>query len=141
MTAIAIKPTKHLTARYLELLQEFPLRPIENKTQLEAATAIIDRLAPLSDPDRGELNYLNVLADLVDTYERRNGLHYQPKRQPLEMLRFLMDQHNMNQRALAKKLGVTDAAVSLILSGERPITADHARAFGKIFSVDAGLFL
>jgi HTH-type transcriptional regulator/antitoxin HigA len=142
MSIIAVKTTRRLTARYLELIQEFPLCPIQNKAQLDIASAIIDRLAPVSDhPDSGELDYLYVLTDLVDAYEREHDLHYDPEVTVIEVLRTLMQEHDLNQRTLARKLGISDAAISLILSGERQITADHARSLGKIFSVDPGLFL
>ena|ERR1019366_8208502 len=142
MSAITIKPTKRLTARYLELIQEFPLSPIQNKAQLEAATAIIDRLAPVADHmDHGERDYLYVLSDLVDAYERKHDPNHDSPASGIEVLSSLLQEHNMNQKTLASKLKVSDTAVSLILSGDRQITADHARSLGKIFSVDPGLFL
>jgi antitoxin component HigA of HigAB toxin-antitoxin module len=142
MSAITIKPTKRLTARYLELIQEFPLSPMQNKAQLKAATAIIDRLAPVADDvDHGETDYLYVLSDLVDAYEREHDPNHDSDASGIEVLRSLMQEHDMNQKTLAKKLKVSDTAVSLILCGERRITADHARSLGKIFSVDPGLFL
>jgi plasmid maintenance system antidote protein VapI len=47
----------------------------------------------------------------------------------------------MTQAELARLLGVGPSAASMILSGDRPITADHARKLAKQFSVDPGLFL
>jgi plasmid maintenance system antidote protein VapI len=47
----------------------------------------------------------------------------------------------MTQSELGKLLGIGPSAVSMIFSGSRPITADHARRLGKRFCVDPGLFL
>jgi plasmid maintenance system antidote protein VapI len=52
-----------------------------------------------------------------------------------------MEQTDMKQIELANILGVGRSAVSMIMSGDRPITAEHARALGKRFCVDPGLFL
>jgi len=53
----------------------------------------------------------------------------------------MMEEHRMKQSTLAAKLGISAPAMSLILSGDRPITADHARRLGKIFSLDPGIFI
>jgi plasmid maintenance system antidote protein VapI len=47
----------------------------------------------------------------------------------------------MNQTDLARLLKVGSSAVSMILSGDRPITADHARNLAKYFDVNAAAFL
>lgn len=129
------------TKRYLALIREFPLRPIRTKAELAAATAILDRLFGREDVDQGEADYLDVLSDLVDSYERENDPHYDSQASGLEVLRALIEEHGMKQSVLAAKLGISAPAMSLILSGDRPITADHARNLGKIFSVPPGVFI
>ena len=135
------KALKQPTDRYLELIQKFPLRRIRTKAELSAATGILDRLFGKEDADAGEADYLDVLSDLVDSYERRNDPNYDAQATGIEVLRALMQEHEMSQTALAAKLGISAPAMSLILSGNRPITADHARTLGKIFSVDPGVFI
>jgi len=130
-----------LTERYLELIREFPLRPIRTKAELAAATRILDRLFGRDDADSGEADYVDVLSDLVDSYERDNDPNYHAEATGLEVLRSLMEEHDMKQSNLAVKLGISAPAISLIMSGDRPITADHARNLGKIFSVDPGVFI
>ncbi len=135
------KAIKRPTDRYLELIQDFPLRRIRTKAELAAATGILDRLFGNEDADAGETDYLDVLSDLVDSYERRNDPNYDADATGLEVLRALMEEHEMSQSALAAKLGISAPAMSLITSGDRPITADHARNLGKAFSVDPGVFI
>jgi HTH-type transcriptional regulator / antitoxin HigA len=129
------------TERYLELIREFPLRPIHTKAELTAATRILDRLFGRENADSGETDYVDVLSDLVDAYERENDPNYDSDATGLEVLQSLMEEHDMKQSVLAAKLGISAPAISLIVSGGRPITADHARNLGKIFSVDPGVFI
>jgi HTH-type transcriptional regulator / antitoxin HigA len=129
------------TQRYLELIRQFPLRPIRTKGEAAAATAILDKLFGSPDADPGQEDYVDVLSDLLDAYEQENEPDYPKEATGIEVLRSLMEERGMNQSTLAGKLGVSAPTISLILSNERPITADHARKLGKIFSVDPGLFI
>jgi HTH-type transcriptional regulator / antitoxin HigA len=141
MNAAKTKPLNRPSSRYLELIGEFPLRRIRTKSELAAATKILDRLFGREDADAGETDYLDVLSDLVDAYERENDPHYESHATGLEVLHAMMEEHEMKQAVLAGKLGISAPAMSLILSGDRPITADHARRLGKIFSLDPGIFI
>jgi HTH-type transcriptional regulator/antitoxin HigA len=128
------------SARYLALIQKFPLRPISAESQLRQATEILDRLFGRENVDQGESDYVRVLAGLVEDYESRRH-PVQETASGLDVLRHLMDEHQVKQADLAKTLGIGASAVSMILSGDRPITADHARSLAERFGVDAGLFL
>ena len=52
-----------------------------------------------------------------------------------------MQARDVNQADLAKLLKIGPSAVSMILSGARPITADHARNLAKYFGLNPGAFL
>ena len=60
---------------------------------------------------------------------------------PLDVLRLLMEEHELTQAAVAEMLGTSQSLVSMILSGARPITVEHANRLGERFRVDASLFL
>jgi len=126
--------------RYLELIRDFPLRPITSRSQLQAATEILDRLFGRTHVDPGESDYMRVLAGLVEDYETRQEAS-QPEASGLDVLRHLMSEHDLKQAELSQILGVGPSAVSMILSGSRPITADHARKLATRFGVDAGMFI
>ena len=58
--------------RYLELVRDFPLRPLRDDEQYQRALAVLDRLferAPLASSD--ERDYFRVLALLAWDYENR----------------------------------------------------------------------
>jgi HTH-type transcriptional regulator / antitoxin HigA len=141
MSTTKTKASNKSTERYLELIRKFPLRPIRTKTELAAATRILDSLFGRDDADSGETDYVDVLSDLVDAYERENDPNYDSEATGLEVLHALMEDRGMKQSTLAAKLNISAPAMSLILSDKRPITAQHARNLGKIFSVDPGVFI
>ena len=56
-------------ADYLELILEFPLRPIRSDAELDRAVKMIDSLVDKDKLSAGEQDYLDVLSDLVEKYE------------------------------------------------------------------------
>lgn len=128
------------SARYLELIRQFPLRPISSDAQLKIATEILDNLFGLEDVDSGQSDYVRVLAGLVKDYEEvHHPVHASAS--GLDVLRHLMSEHQITQADLARILGIGPSAVSMILSSDRRITAAHAKKLAAHFRVDAGLFL
>lgn len=126
--------------RYLQLMRRFPLREIRTKKDADAATKVLDRLFREKHDDPGEEAYVHFLTKALEEYEDRH------ERVPdtatgLDVLRHMMDEHDMKQVELAELLGIGPSAVSMILSAHRPITADHARKLGKRFHVEPGLFI
>jgi HTH-type transcriptional regulator/antitoxin HigA len=134
--------------RYMDLIRRFPLRPIRTKVEAKAATTILDRLfgVPASRArgvdhgDVGEADYVRVLAHLLADYEATETAAAKPA-SGLDVLHHLMDANGMKQMELAAVLGIGAPAVSMILAGTRPLTADHARSLAARFAVDPGLFL
>lgn len=134
------KGTAKAADSYLALVQKFPLRPIRSKAELNAATEILDRLFGRDNADRGEADYVEVLTNLVEQYENEHD-PVEAKVEPVVALREMLAQHRMKQKDLAAALGISASAVSLILQGNRPITATVARKLAGLFHVGAGLFV
>lgn len=59
----------------------------------------------------------------------------------VSMLKFLMEQGNLSQGQLAELTGIQQSTISKIISGERKINADHAKAFAKQFKINVSVFL
>ena len=137
MTAIH---TTLFTPRYRELIRAFPLRQIRTKSEAQAATRILDELFPKDLADAGEEAYVRALAVLLADYEEKREQDIGP-RAGVHALEYLMEEHGVEQAEIAKLLGISQPAVSMILRGERPITAEHARRLGKRFRVGGGVFL
>ena len=55
--------------RYLELIQQFPLRKIKSDDELDVATRVIHSLIDQDQLSPAEHDYLDVISDLVEEYE------------------------------------------------------------------------
>ena len=131
-----------LPGSFDELNRLHPLRPVADEVDLENATEVMDRVAVINQPTKDQADYLDTLTLLIEQYESAHRVvKGEKKPRPLEVLKHLIAVNEMKQADLAKLLRVGPSAVSMILSGQRPITADHARALGRRFAVQPGLFL
>jgi antitoxin component HigA of HigAB toxin-antitoxin module len=120
-----------------------PLRPINDSIDLRNAEEIMDRLAVLEKRTKDQNDYLQTLILLTEAYEAQ-GIEdaLDPaKSSGVDALKYLMSGRGMKQAELARLLGVGSSAISMILSGSRPITADHARTLAQEFAVSPGVFL
>ena len=130
------------TASYFDLVRRFPLRPIRNRKQYQAASKALDELAMRGehDLDAGERDYLAVLADLIEAYDERHHRLALSRKTPLQVLKYLMDQSRMRASDLAGVIGSRPGA-SLVLSGKRQLSTAHILRLAEHFRVDPGLFL
>lgn len=81
---------------------------------------------------------LDVVTMFVLDYEER---HVEiPDASPAEVLRFLMEQHELRQVDLADLFG-SQSNVSEVLNGKREINARQARALAKRFAVSPAVFI
>src|SRR4051812_3359118 len=125
--------------RYLKLIEAFRLRPIRSDEELDAATKIANTLAVREDLTDDERDYLDVLSDLIEAYER---VHYPiPDVSGASMLRFLIESKGVTQTEVAKGTKLTVSTISEILNGKRGIGRKHLEAFSRYFHVEPGAFL
>jgi HTH-type transcriptional regulator / antitoxin HigA len=107
----------------------------EYENALDEISTLIDR-----DPDPGssEADRLELLTLLVETYES----HEFPKRKPdpLEAIRFRMEQQGLKQRDLIPFIG-SASKVSEILSGKRTLTLSMMRALHSHLGIPATVLL
>ncbi len=99
------------------------IRPIATDKDYEEALAEIRRLWS-ADAGSPEAQKLEVLAMLAQSYERaREPL---PNADPVEAIRFRMDQQGLSRKDLLPIFGTT-ARISEVFSGKRPLTLDMVR--------------
>jgi HTH-type transcriptional regulator / antitoxin HigA len=137
---MATKSGTHTTSPdpYLKLIVRFPLRPLKNEDELSRAIAVIDSLIIRGDLDEGEQDYLEILTDIVEKYERDEH----PMRRPsdAEMLRFLIEDRKITQSELAEATKIANSTISEILSGKRELTRSHVGVIAKYFGVRPTVF-
>jgi HTH-type transcriptional regulator / antitoxin HigA len=126
------------TPRYRKLMREFPLRELRTKADAQAATEILDRLFSDHFDDPGEEQYVFVLTKLLGDYEDEPFIS---SASGVEVVRHLMAEHGINQKALARAMNIKPSAASMMLSGVRPITLDQAKSLGRIFGLPAATFI
>ena len=126
--------------RYLSLVRECPLRLIRSEPEYERAIAMLDRLSDLGDARTpGETEYLLSLCVFVEKYEDEH--EPMPVVSGADMLRYLMETHQMTQSAVASGTGLAVSTVSEILAGKRKIGLKHIERFARFFEVKPSVFL
>jgi HTH-type transcriptional regulator/antitoxin HigA len=91
------------------------------------------------DEDHPLADLLDVVGMLVAQYEDENTPGLRSDAKPVDVLKFLMEQHGLTQSDL-REVG-TQGVVSEILSGDRQINARQAKALAKRFGVSPAVFL
>lgn len=121
---------------FKQLVGVTSVRTAEDYAQAQATiAALLDEVGenenhPLAD-------VLDYLADQVKAYEDEN---FQiPEATPNEVLRFLMEQHNLKQEDLPDC--APQSRISDILSGNRSISKEIAKRLAHRFHVRADVFL
>jgi HTH-type transcriptional regulator/antitoxin HigA len=131
---------RELPTTYEELCRLYLPRKIHDKAECQRATAVVDALSIREGLNKDQLDYLELVGDLVNEYEKHHVA--QPENSsPVEVLRYLMEENRISTRQMSRILGKDESIVSKILKGERSITIEHARKFGHHFGVNPGLFL
>jgi HTH-type transcriptional regulator/antitoxin HigA len=141
MTAIAFNP-KTLGPAWNTFQRALPVRlaAIHNQADYERSVEFMNQLLDVVGDDKEHelADMLELLGQLIEDYESQ---HYAlPNAEPAQVLRFLMEQHDLKQADLASELG-TQSVVSEILSGRRQINARQAKALAQRFGVSAAVFI
>jgi len=82
---------------------------------------------------------LDIVSTLVMQYEEDHVERILPA-EPIEVLKFLMEQHGLRQADLKKEIG-SQGVVSEILSGNRELNTRQISALAKRFTVSPAVFL
>lgn len=138
---MSVARTPKLDKRYAELIHEFPLRPIRNDRDLGRAMKFAGGLAVYDEGtlSRGEQDYLDTLTVLIEEYDRKHN-DALPDATPLEMLKHLMEEHEISISGLGRLIGSQPNA-SLIFSGKRDISKRVIQILSRHFNVEPGVFI
>ena len=131
----AVRP---VGASFVALNATFPLRPIRSAAELAAALGVVEGLMR-RELDADEADYLDVLSDLVQKFERAE--HPMPDAAESDVLRLLMDGRGLSQNGLAKQSGIAQSTLSAVLDGTRSLTKKQVVTLAALFSVSPVVFL
>lgn len=123
---------------YFKLVRKFPLVRIQDDGHLTEAEGVIERLLA-ADLDEGAREYLEVLTDLVESYEDEH-IHV-PDASEADVLRELMRANSLSQTQLAREVRIPQSTISAVLTGARSLTKENMVKLGKFFNVPPAAFL
>lgn len=115
------------------------LRPIKNEKQYEdVLTRVYMLMQKDIQPDSEESDELEVLSILVKEYENE---HYPiPQPNPIEAIKFRLEQLNMSEADLSEILGARSRK-SEILSGKRKLSLSMIRKLTKRLNIPAEVLI
>ena len=113
------------------------LKPIRSERAYERALSRITKLMG-ADPERPRGRELDILADLVELYERK---HYSMGTlDPVDAIEIRMEEHGLSPRDLIPYIG-SPARVSDVLARKRSLTLPMARALNRHLGISAEVLL
>jgi len=109
-----------------------------NEAEYESLSAFLNELMEWSrhHHDEETTSLLKLIAANIRSYEAKHFVS--EKVSPLQMLKFLMEEHELGQSNLPE-IG-SQSLVSKIFSGERQLTIEHVRKLSKRFGVSPAVF-
>ena len=132
MTGISLELQQHWTAIS-------PLLSLRNEQEYDGAVERLNRLLDEVGTDEQHPLYtlLDTLGTLIHAYEEEH--HPIPACSGVDVLRFLMEEHDLTQSDLPE-IG-SQGVVSEILRGKRELNIRQMRALAKRFHVSPGVFI
>jgi len=126
----------------LTLDKRFPLRPIRSEHMLDQASEIYSDLVLLGkNRTPEEEDYLTVLGNLIREYEQYNLKPLAKRMTPQRALASLMEDNNLSQSELAKRIKVPQSVISEFLAGKRSLSTSLVVKLANYFKLSTDLFL
>jgi HTH-type transcriptional regulator/antitoxin HigA len=130
--------TLTVSPEYGALLKKVPPKVIRTEKENEAYTEILYELDQRSKSlTAAEKELAELLTLLIEDFEEKR--YRLPRAKPLEVVRYLMEEHNLLQKDLADVFG-TRSIVSEVLSGKRELNKDQIARLSARFHVSPEVF-
>lgn len=125
------------TDKYLELLKQYPPRPIHDEEDLEMMQEVINRLLDKPQLTVEEREYLNVLGSLI--YEYEENQEPIPDIYGIELLKFILEERNLQKQDL---LSIFESKSTLddILDGLQELTPIYIQKLANFLNISPDLF-
>ena len=128
-----------MSERYLELFERVPLRPIRSDRELERASTIINELVVLDKRSREEDDYLDVLSDLIEKYEKAH--HPIPPLPPHQMLAESLATKGVTQSEVSTATGIPLSTISELISQKRSFNLGNIQKLSAYFGLEPTAFI
>lgn len=120
-----------------EMIRRGAARLIHSDAELAEYTEVLFELTAKANPMPEEEEAIELMTLLVERYEAER--FPVPEAEPLDVLKFLLEQNSLSQRDIASELG-SESTVSLVLSGKRQLNRDHIARLSRRFNVSPAVF-
>ncbi len=123
--------------KYIDLITEFPPRPIKSEQDFVAIQKIVDDLLDLKQLSPDQKEYLTLLGILIHDYEEKTVEI--PDIYGVELLNVLIEEWDLKQKDLVP-IFKTESIVSAVLNGHRQLTVEHIQKLAEFFHVSPAAF-
>ena len=125
------------TDKYLELLKQYPPRPIHDEEDLEMMQEVINRLLDKPQLTVEEREYLNVLGSLI--YEYEENQEPIPDIYGLELLKFILEERNLQKQDLLS-IFESKSILDDIFDGLQELTPIYIQKLANFLNISPDLF-
>ena len=130
------------TDKYLELLKQYPPRPIHNEEELENTEKVISSFLDKIRLDKIKLTieereYLSVLGALIYEYEETHEVI--PDIYGIELLKFLLELKNLQKQDLLS-IFENQSILDDIFDGQQELTTVYVQKLADFFKIPPTLF-
>jgi HTH-type transcriptional regulator / antitoxin HigA len=132
---INIKPP---SSYYMELITEFPPRPITNEAELVATQERINVVLDKRKITQDDRDYLKILGMLVYEYEEEHEPPM-PTLKGIGLLKALMEESHLQSNDLIPLLG-DEVVIAEILNAERLLTQSQIAQLAEFFHISPASF-
>jgi len=130
---------RNIPEDYADLVGLFMPRPLHDDVDYRNALAVLDAMAGFR-MNRDQEDYFEAIATFVEKYEAEHHAIENAKLTTAELIRSLMDEHDMSESDLGRLLG--DRSLGhRVLTGERELSKAHIRVLAKHFRVSPAALL
>ncbi len=128
-----------LGSTYAELLAKYQPRVIHTDSNLVVVHQVIEELMTLAQPSDAQLQLLELLSTLAETYESQS--HPTPTSTVAELLAHLIDAKGVEHAEVEASTEIDKNIIVDVLAGRRTLSAENMSRLSTYFCVDSSLFI
>jgi HTH-type transcriptional regulator / antitoxin HigA len=123
--------------KYIDLINEFPPRPIESEADFIAVQKVVDDLLDAGQLGSDRRKYLKLLGMIIHEYEERTV--EVPDIHGVQLLNVLIEEWGLKQKELVP-IFKTESIASAVINGHRQLTVEHIEKLSEFFHVSPAVF-
>jgi HTH-type transcriptional regulator / antitoxin HigA len=128
-----------ISAKYLDLIRSFPLRPIRSEAELDRAEAMLHQLLDAPSLSAPEQDYLEILGNLIHEYESK--AHPIEPLPPNQMLAMSIESKGVTQTEVSRATGIPVSTISELIAQKREFNRAHIEKLCVYFGLDPKAFI